>query len=135
LKSTLTDETHPNHPGDTKTQLTYGFIYSRQHSSVCYREHLGLTDIFLSFYVPFLCSLFRSVVLFRSLRCSLCVVSFIHWLSLFGVWSVCPFGIPGTTELIYLNPRNIPIPRYHRLSVGTGAHSHHDREGHTCQEA
>ena len=57
----------------------------------------------------------------------MCVVSsFIHWLSLFGVWSVCPFGIPGTTELIYLNPRNIPIPRYHRLSVGTGDHSHHD---------
>ena len=63
--------------------------------------------------------------LFRSSCSSLCVVSFIHWLSLFGVWSVCPFGIPGTTELIYLNPRNIPIPQYHRLSVGTGAHSHH----------
>ena len=32
-------------------------------------------------------------------------------------WSVCPFGIPGSTELIYLNPRNIHIPQYHRLSV------------------
>ena len=39
--------------------------------------------------------------------------------SLFGCL-VCPFGIPGTTELTYLNPRNIHIPRYHKLSVGTG---------------
>ena len=65
---------------------------------------------------------FRSVPFLTVAHCL--VYSFIHWLSLFGVWSVCPFGIPGTTELIYLNPRNIPIPhpipRYHRLSVGTG---------------
>ena len=30
-----------------------------------------------------------------------------------------------TIKPILSNPRNIHIPRYHRLSVGTGAHSHH----------
>ena len=37
-----------------------------------------------------------------------------------------PLENPGTIELIYLNPRNIRIPRYHRLSVNTGSNCPHD---------
>ena len=62
-----------------------------------------------------------------SVPCALCVVPclFICY-HCFGVWSVCPFGTAGTNELIYLNPRNIRIPRYYRLSVSTGVNCHHD---------
>ena len=36
-----------------------------------------------------------------------------------------PLENPGTIELIYLNPRNIRIPRYYRLSVSTGSNPAH----------
>ena len=51
-------------------------------------------------------------------------ISIVGWKGLFSIWIL--LECPETIELIYLNPRNIPIPRYHRLSVGTGVHSHHD---------
>jgi hypothetical protein len=37
-------------------------------------------------------------------------------------------GYPETIEIIELNPRNMPIPRYYRLSVSTGTNCPHDSD-------
>ncbi len=46
---------------------------------------------------------------------------------MFGVWSIY-LPLRGYPELISLNPRNTPIPRYYRLSVITGTNCPHDKK-------
>ena len=70
----------------------------------------------------------RSVPFLPVSHCVLYLHSFIGYhcsvSGLLQIWIL--LECPETIELIFLNPRNIPIPRYHRFSVGTVAHSHHD---------
>ena len=103
-----------------KSDLRWKIVFS--HLKECWNGD------FLSFCVPFLCS----VPVFRSfLVPSLWYVPFIRvYRSLcFGVWSVYPFvssGISGDNWTNLTNPRNVHILRYYRLSVSTGVNCPHD---------
>ncbi len=99
--------------------FVYIYIHTHTHTSYLYTHSLEKhTDIVIT--------LFKSLLVFH------CIRSFIH-VSILSPNLVClyiphPSGISGDNWVnLLLNPRNIRIPRYYRLSVRTGSNCPHDR--------